>query len=691
MKIPPPTPADRARHGGWLLPWLSLAAFGALTPHEWQHRQVFTVNEPGLTRIAVTAETMTHAQPSLSDMRILDEAGREVPYWIDGRFSSHHDPQTETPPRVAARNFTSFDTTAGTQLLIETGLTGELEAIELTTSSAGFFLAAHVEISADGNQWKSLGPAVPIFRNLGAEQLRLALARQRAAFVRVTLDEPRATSDPARRDATHPRVPFTGALVQAAPIHATPPRLTPLGVAVERREEFAGVTTLTLQLAGRHAPLATLSFASSEPLFMRHVTVAVREMQGGEAGERVIATGTIYRVALAGTAVREQLALPLDYLPTNRELIVHVHNGDSPPLVIDAVHAKRRAIEVRFVAQQVGEYQLLLGNPQVGAPRYDLALFTDELSRAETKVVTAGSVQPMPHYRPRETVSSLPDTDVPLIGAPLDTTNWRHRRPLQLARPGVQQIELDLAVLAYAQPDLDDLRIVQDRHQFPYLLERTKLMRKSSVPIFPAPDNKRPTVSVWRMPLPHVGLPTRELGLSSDTPLFDRTIKVYEMRRSASGQRRAHTLSQVKWSHVPTDQRTAWTHLVLTERPLTDTLWFETDNGDNPAITLKPVTLFTPVVRLVFKADEAEGFALVYGNAEVSAPRYDLRLLARQLLSASRNVATLVGDGTVAPPSPWARLLSGNSGMVLFWATLTLVVIVLLLVVARLLPKPPAG
>lgn len=689
MKLPPLTLADRARRCGWLLPWIALSAFGALTPHEWQYRQAFTVTEPGLMRLAVTADTLSHAQPSLIDLRIVDADGREVPYWINGQFSSHRDPQTETPPSVDVHKFTSSNTTAGTQLLIETGLTGELEAVDLTTSSPGFMLAAHVEISADGNQWKSLGPAVPIFRNLGAEQLRLVLARQRAAFVRVTLDEPQATSAATRRANNSPRAPFTGARVQAAPVNATPPALAPLGVTVERREEFAGETTLTLQLAGRNVPLVSLSFACNDPLFMRQVTVAVREMQAGEAGERIIATGTIYRVALAGAAVREQLELPLTYLPAHRELIVHVRNGDSPPLAIEAVRAHMRAIDLRFVATQTGEHYLLLGNPQVTAPRYDLALFAGELSRADATSVAASKVQPMPDHRPRETVSAPPDADVLLIGAPLDTSDWRHRRPLQITHLGVQQVELDAAVLAHAQADLGDLRIVQDRHQFPYLLERTKLMRKLTVPVAAAPDTKRPTVSVWRVSLPHVGLPSRQIELTSDTPLFDRAIKIYEMRRSANGQLRAHTLAQFNWSHLPNDKREATVHHTFSDRPLTDTLWIETDNGDNPAITLKSVTLFTPVVRLVFKADEAEGFALVYGNEKAAAPRYDLRLLSRQLLSASRNVATLVGDGAVAPPSPLARLVSGRSGTIIFWAALTAVVAALLLVVAKLLPKPP--
>jgi hypothetical protein len=98
-----------------------------------------------------------------------------------------------------------------------------------------------------------------------------------------------------------------------------------------------------------------------------------------------------------------------------------------------------------------------------------------------------------------------------------------------------------------------------------------------------------------------------------------------------------------------------------------------------------------PVVRLVFKVAETDGFALAYGNKNASAPRYDLSLVAVKLLTSSRNVAQLTpGESGPAKTGSWNPLDSVNSGYV-FWGALALVVVVLLVVVAKLLPKPPAA
>jgi hypothetical protein len=127
----------------------------------------------------------------------------------------------------------------------------------------------------------------------------------------------------------------------------------------------------------------------------------------------------------------------------------------------------------------------------------------------------------------------------------------------------------------------------------------------------------------------------------------------------------------------------------LPDRLRGDTIWIETENGDNPPIALGTSQAAYPVARLVFKGAETDGFALAYGNKAATAPRYDLSLVAVKLLTSSRNVARL-GAGGQNPAGLQSHLAGINGGFV-FWAALALVVVVLLIVVARLLPKPPAA
>lgn len=651
-----------------------ITAGAALTPTEWQHRQALLFAAPGLTKLALPAITFDAAQPDLSDLRLIDANGQEQPYLLDRDLAVRG---FERAPAFSPRSFRTNREGDTTQLIFETGTTFLLDAIDLETSVPFFLKAAHVEISADGETWQSLGAAVPVFRQFGAEQLRLSLNRRKAAFIRLTLDEFRSRP-----------IAFTGAKLLPSPTRAEPPVLAPLGARITRRDEFANETVLTVTLDGRHVSLAALGFEAKDPLFMRRVTVGIREVQGAVSGERTIGGGTIYRVALDGAPARAQLELPLSFNPPTRELLVHIHNGDSPPLTLDGVTAKQHPVNLLFMAPATGAYWLLTGNSQAVAPRYDLAAFAGEMRKADAAAVTAGELEAMPDYHPRESLATAPIPDVPLTGALLDAKDWPFRKAIQIARAGVQELELDLETLAKARPDFTDLRVLHDGKQIPYVLEQPALARSLTLTPVPAPDSKRPTVSIWRVQLPQANLPLHRIVLTSTTPLFQRQFRLHEKLTDRNGGTYYdHVLATEDWRRTPEPGVPETKIFNLAGRVASDTVWIETDNGDNPAIALGTVQAVYPVARAIFKVAETDGFALAYGHPTVAAPRYDLSLVAVKLLTASRNVAQLnAGE----PTTPAGKSMAGLNGGYVFWGALVVVVVVLLVVVAKLLPKPPA-
>lgn len=662
-RLPRPRPNRLA-----LLALLAVTGQAALTPTEWPHRQALNVAAPGLVRVDLTPASFDSAGPRQEDLRIIDAAGREIALLLD------HPP---IPPARLARP-AAFDVkleSGATRLTLTTGTKEALLALILDTPHPYFLRAARVEISDDNTNWTTLDQGVPIFRQWGAQKLDLDLGGHTAAFVRVTVSDNHA-----------PALPFTGAWLSRAAGLA--PALVPVGARIAGRDEFAGETVLTLALDGRHLPLAALEFETKEPLFMRRITVTVREVRDAVPGERTVGSGTVYRVALDGAPARAQLELPLIFTPLTRELLVHIHNGDSPPLALDGVRLKRRPVNLLFMASAAGAYTLLSGNPSATAPRYDLAAFAGEMRTASAIPVVPGSLEDIPDYRPRESLGTAPLPDVPLTGAPLDTKDWTYRKSVQIARAGVQELELDLDALAKSRPDFADLRVLLAGNQIPYVLEQPALARSMLLTPAAAPDAKRPSVSVWQLRLPQASLPLRRLVLTSVTPLFERQFRIYEKFTSSDGRAHENTLASGAWSRTPEPGVSETRVFELSDRTRTDTLWIETDNGDNPAIALGAVQVVYPVVRLVFKVAETGGFALAYGNPAANAPRYDLSLVAVKLLTSSRNVARVgAGEQSTASGNPFARL---NGGYV-FWAALALVVVVLLVVVAKLLPKPPAA
>ncbi len=654
------------------------AAFAAVTPTEWTHRQTVEVTTPGLVKIPVPAATFDNARPELVDLRLLDATGREAAYLIDRDLSYHRQSMTlEAPKATRPRSFRATTTGDSTQLLIETGTAKLPESMTLETAAPWFLKAAHVEISPDGETWESTGPAVPVFRQFGAEQLRLALPHRDTpfAFVRVTLGDFRSR-----------RVEFSGASLQPAPVHATPPALVPVGAVITRRDEFAGETVLTVTLDGKNVPLAELVLEAGDALFMRRVTVTIREVRGDVPDERVLATGTVYRVALEGAPAQSQLAVPLDFPSPTRELLVHIHNGDSPPLALDGVQARQHPVSLLFPAPIAGRYTLLSGNPQVTAPRYDLAAFAGEMRTAAATTAVPGALEPVPGYHPRDSLAEPPLPDVPLAGAPLDPKDWLYRRTVQISHAGVQELELDPEALARGRPDFADLRLMRNGNQIPYVLEKTTLSRSLALTPTVTPDAKRPSFSVWRLTLPQAGLPLQRLVLTCATPLFSRELRIYENVTGTDSRTHTVTLAAGAWSRTPEPGMPETRIFELPGRTQTDTLWIETDNGDNPAIVLGAVQAVHPVVRLVFKVAETGGCTLAYGNSGAAAPRYDLSLVAVKLLTAERHIAQLADGGQ---PVAAGSFLTRLNHRYLLWGALTLVVVVLLGVVAKLLPKPP--
>src|SRR5213076_504792 len=128
-------------------------------------------------------------------------------------------------------------------------------------------------------------------------------------------------------------------------------------------------------------------------------------------------------------------------------------------------------------------------------------------------------------------------------------------------------------------------------------------------------------------------------------PLFHREMRVWEEVTEERGDKFPRELGHAAWDQVPT-KATRELVIQLDAQPQGDTLFLETDNGDNPAIELREFRCYYPVTRVVFKAapDSTQPVWLYYGNREASAPHYDLSLVAGELLRADRSTVISGGE-----------------------------------------------
>ena len=649
-----------------LLFGVSVAA--ANLPSDWQRDQSFDVLTTGLVKMSLPAETLDAARPALEDLRLYDGAGNEVPYLIEH-------PAQVAKAAQAAKAFQVSLNASTTVITLETGLAQPLDGLTLESPAMDFIKAVRVEGSEDGNRWQTLAQGQPIFRQPdGASHLQISLPPASSKWLRLTMDDSRS-----------PPVPFTGALVHPARGEPAPGEL--ISATITERDENPGETRLALSLGAANLSVASVQLETPEPLFMRQVFVAFPKVSEDSIREETIGQGTVYRVAVEGQPPSEKLSVPLDSLVRSRELFLLLKNGNSPPLPISGVRVERRLVYLVFLARQAGKYHLLTGNDHCDAPSYDLAALGMNLKDVAVSPIKLSPPSDNPNFRAPEVLPGLEVT-----GAALDVSEWKFRKKVKISNGvGAQKIEPDLDVLAHARPGFEDLRVLDGSNQVPYIIQRTSIERALKPSVTATNDPKNPKLSRWIIKLPRSGLPVARLTCVTRTPLFERSLSLYEELTDERGDKYRRVLGGATWTQTPQRQSKEFT-LTLDSTLQSDTLFLETDNGDNPPIELENFTAFYPATQVLFKAKPDDDLFLYYGNPRVSPPSYDLSLVAEELLSAEKNVASLFAEEQLKKSSWYGDQMPGQGG-VLFWGILAVVVVVLLFIISWLLPKsqPPAS
>ncbi len=650
---------------GGLTLLVGVAAHAAL-PAAWQHAQPFDVASPGLVKISLPAATLDAARPALEDLRLYDASGNELPFFIER-------PAPVSKAIQSARSFQISLNAATTVLTLETGLTQPLNGVTLESPAQNFIKAVRVEGSADGQSWSPLAQGQPIFRqSSGAGQLQVSFPPTAGRWLRLTVDDQRSAP-----------IPFTGARLHAAAA-VTPPSETQIATIAERNEN-PGETRLTLNLGAANLDVAAVKIETAEPLFTRVVTLAVPQIAETGLYEQVIGQGVIYRVAIEGQPTTANLSVPLETQVRARELVLLLRNDDSPPLPISAVQIERRPVYLVFLARTAGTVQLLTGNKFCSAPHYDLAALGANLKNTAVTPIAIFPLTENPDYRAPEALAGLE-----VAGAALDVSAWKYRKPVQVGRGGAQQVELDLDVLAHAQPGLADLRVMRGSNQVPYLLQRTSISRAITPVVTLANEAKNPKLSRWLIRLPQSHLPLTRLTCAATSPLFQRSVSVAEEFADERGDTFRRQLGSATWTQTP-ERKGKEFSLTLDGVTQSRTLMIETENGDNPPIALEKFAAFYPAIRVLFKAQPNDPLLLYYGNPQAGPPSYDLSLVAGELLTADKVAAPLAAEEPLKKPA-WAERQMPGSGGIIFWGILAVVVAGLLLIISRLLPKaaPPA-
>lgn len=279
---------------------------------------------------------------------------------------------------------------------------------------------------------------------------------------------------------------------------------------------------------------------------------------------------------------------------------------------------------------------------------------------------------------------------MPASGATIDRSAFRYSRELPPGAPGLTAIALDAAVLAHSR-GLADLRIADaEGHQVPYVVEELDepLVLELDEVMPMSGTGEKPGVSRYRLQLPYAGLPPAKLVLTTSARVFDRhvTLQMESPAVDARSQARRVTIASATWRHrEPAEPAPVLVFNLPTLPGAVAELVI--DEGDNRPLPLSRPQLLLPARRLrCFRAAE-QPLTLLYGAPTVGAPRYDLALLAAQVIGARAHEVRLAAE--VATDLPAAK--AGHSQSKLFWGALIAAVVVLLVIIVRLLAKSEAN
>jgi hypothetical protein len=645
-----------------------------------------TVDGAGLARLDLPAGVLAECLPDLSNVRLFDTRGNEVPFLVDSpRVDAVVETrQVEVRPLEVRRE--EVPRANGPSLRRETF---ELPPPVGVAPSGGWTLTfdvartefvARARVTWTRKDRAASGEATgSIFRLLSprrVEKLNLPVGADPESKVTVLLEhEQPFWLEPSFR------------YVSSRTTDRAASAVIPLSILSTR--SAAGMTTVLLARPPGVVP-ASLRLESSTPTFDRKLTVSDLGTSG-DTGQ--LGSASLFRFQ-PGSGV-EELELPLRAARGDRLRVV-IEDGGSPPLAgiaLTAVFGQPSLVAYLERPESSGAAATLcFGGRRARVPRYDLAglrpvagrevygLRAEALLRLyDPKAVHEahlGAIRPNPAFDPAPALAFAMRP-----GASIDRSSFAHRRVLDV-RPspeGLARLHLAPEDLAALRSDLADLRIVDSQgRQWPYLLERGAA--STEVTLTAAASSKNRATS-YRLSAGVSPLTLDRLVVDTDLAFFDRAFRLTGVPDGGAES----VLAQGRLARSAPDLTP-----VAIEFPSArlTRLELRIDDGDDAPLPVRAFRARCPVPD-VFVAAPAGPYTLLAGG-EAAPPRYELERV--------RDVILAVEAGEIRPSALEAnpsfrvstRFTRGEGPQqTILWIAIVAAVVVLAAITLRLARQGP--
>jgi hypothetical protein len=616
------------------------AAENSATPADLRRlfpREAEVAADPGrLSRLVLTAEILGTCRPDLSDLRLFDAGGKEVPFLVDSGPPAPGtiEERRRYAPRLLDTNRAEIHRETGPPLRRESF---DLSVPEGPPPDGGWDLVAAIGvpefvarvriegIAADGTVTPLVAEA-SLFRLGGrrtAEKTRLPVPAFGGARLRVILE-------------TEQPVWLAPAFIlESARVLAHGGRIA---VPLERLASRSDGGRTFVDLARPPGLVPDLvRVETTTATFDRKVTVWD---EGPTGAEGALGSAAIFR--LAGIVPAGDQEVPVRGARGDR-LRVEVEDGDSPPLADLAFAAVLRQPSLIFSLASPGPGSgeaaapggaqvpavLRFGGGRAHPPRYDLRGLLPGSSGAltGTRAEAAALLYDPAVVRPARLGLARPNPDydgAPALafarhpGASLDPGAFSHARRITVpdAPEGLSRLRLAPEDLAILRPDLADLRIADAAgRQWPYLVDREAATDLVALSV-DGPGRGGAGRSTYELRPPVAPLVVERVLFETDAGYFDRPFTLET--RAARGEPRK--VASGRLTRPIDDPRPVG---IDVERVPVDRLLLSIDDADDAPLAFRSVRARVTLPEIYLTAPAGD-YTLLMGDEGQAAPRYDL-------------------------------------------------------------------
>ena len=638
-----------------------------------------TPGAAGPNRLAVDGALLAGSEARmgsalLHDLRLVGAGGREVPYLLVA-------PVRKEPTWVRASLLPIPETKSASGFEADLGALRRIDHLRVSGLSAPFLKRLRLEGSGDRARWTVLVAEGTLFDlpEEGLARTEVGFPEGEHRFLRLVWNDGRSgrVSLPPRVEA---RLAGTGG----------PPEPLRVAIPFERRESEPGRSRYRLKLETAGLPIAAIEAGVASGNVLRDARVLESRLSGGRLVPFELGAATLRRAERDDAAAAE-MTIRLGLPPAEAELELVIEDAGNPPLEVTSITALFEGLPwIYFESPDGSPLTAHFGADRLAAPRYDLEAMRPAVMRGAGPSLSNAS------WGDRQTGSAVAGPVATGVGVPsgaaLDLAGFRVSRPIPPGPAGLTALRLDAAVLSVS-PHLSDVRIATaDGRQVPYLLETLGEPLVLKLPVPQGAKDPRPRsgpgeagrLSFHRIELPFERLPSSRLELESTARVFTRRVGVLRERLGGRPET-AGMFPEIVWGAWESADPERKAPALLIDLPAGEgrELFVSIDDGDNAPVPLVRASLLLPAHRLRFVRQEGVSLSLVYGQAGLAPPRYDLELLAPRLLGAPAI------ESTLSPVAPETVEREKKAGPKLFWAALVGAVVALLVLVARLLRRDP--